>query len=64
MFNPLHSRTNPQLFEKRTFAIKKVSKKIADHIHYERKPSCATTKLTLFAVCRDAWDTKRMLVSP
>ena len=28
-----------------------------DDFHYEGKPSCATTKLTLFAV-KDEWDTK------
>ena len=29
-----------------------------DNFHYERKPSCATTKSTLFAVSKDEWNTK------
>ena len=29
-----------------------------DDFHYKGKPSCATTKLTLFAVSKDEWDTK------
>ena len=27
-------------------------------LHYKAKPSCAITKLTLFAVSKDEWDTK------
>ena len=29
-----------------------------DDSRYEGKPSCATTKSTLFAVSKDEWDTK------
>ena len=29
-----------------------------DDFRYEGKPSCATAKLTLFAVSKDEWDTK------
>ena len=32
--------------------------KNTDNIHYEGKPSCATTKSTPFAVSKDEWDTK------
>ena len=32
--------------------------KSMDDFHYEGKPSCATTKSTLFAVSKDEWDTK------
>ena len=109
MFNPLHSITNQQLFEKHpcnpripkerngtahpsyinyhlksevsitlrcrlcstcyiavqikncsksTSTIKIATMKNTDDFHYEGKPSHATTKLTLFAVSKDEWDTK------
>ena len=29
-----------------------------DDFRYEGKPSCATTKSTLFTVSKDEWDTK------
>ena len=32
--------------------------KNTDNFCYKEKPSCATTKLTLFAVSKDEWDTK------
>ena len=32
--------------------------KNTNEFHYERKPSRATAKLTLFAVSKDEWDTK------
>ena len=32
--------------------------KNTDDFRYKGKPSCATTKLTLFAVSKDEWDTK------
>ena len=32
--------------------------KNTDDFRYERKPSCATTKSTLYAVSKDEWDTK------
>ena len=42
----------------RTSAIKIASMKNTDDFRYEGKPSCATTKSTLFAVSKDEWDTK------
>ena len=41
-----------------TSAIKVATMKNTDDFHYERKPSCTTTKSTLFAVSKDEWDTK------
>ena len=35
-----------------------------DDFRYGGKPSCATTKLTLFTVSKDEWDTKEDMVSP
>ena len=32
--------------------------KNTDDFCYEGKPSCATAKLTVFAVSKDEWDTK------
>ena len=32
--------------------------KNTDDFHYEEMPSCAVTKLTLFAASKDEWDTK------
>ena len=54
MFNLLHSSTNQELFEKHL---------CNQNVHYgrlpyEKKPSCATAKLTLFAVSKVEWDTK------
>ena len=43
---------------KSTSAIKVATMKNTDDFHYEGKPSCATTKSTLFAVSKDEWDTK------
>ena len=43
---------------KSTSAIKKATMKNTDDFCYEEKPSRATTKLTLFAVSKDEWDTK------
>ena len=39
-------------------AIKIATMKNTDDFCYKGKPSCATTKLTLFAVSKDEWDTK------
>ena len=39
-------------------AIKIATLKNTDDFHYEGKPSRATTKLTLFTVSKDEWDTK------
>ena len=43
---------------KSTSAIKVATMINTDDFHYERKPSRATTKLTLFAVSKDEWDIK------
>ena len=43
---------------KSTSAIKIVTMKNLDDFYYEGKPSCATTKSTLFSVSKDEWDTK------
>ena len=43
---------------KSTSAIKIATMKNMDNFCYGGKPSCATTKLTLFAVSKDEWDTK------
>ena len=43
---------------KNTSAIEVATMKHADDFHYEGKPSRVTTKLTLFAVSKDQWDTK------
>ena len=43
---------------KSTSAIKVATKKNMDDFHYERQPSCATTKSSPFTVNKDEWDTK------
>ena len=43
---------------KSTSAIKIATMKNTDDFRYKVKPSCATAKLTLFAVSKDEWDTK------
>ena len=43
---------------KSTSAIKVATMKNTDDFHYERKPSRATAKWTLFVVSKDEWDTK------
>ena len=43
---------------KSTSVIKIATMKNTDNFCYEGKPSCATAKLTLFAVSKDEWDTK------
>ena len=43
---------------KNTSAIKIATMKNTDDFRYEGKPSCATTKSTLFTVSQDEWDTK------
>ena len=55
MFNPLHGSINQELFEKRL---------CKQNSHYEKiratqkKPSCATTKSTIFTISKDEWNTK------
>jgi len=58
MLNPLHSSTDQHNHMKRTSAINVAATKITDNFHYERKPSCATTKSTLFSVSKDEWNIK------
>ena len=57
MFNLLHSSTNQELFKKHLCNQSSYYEN-TDDFHYEGKPSRATTKLTLFAVSKDEWDTK------
>ena len=54
MFNPLHSITNQELFEKHLCNQSSHYEKY----YYEWKPSHTTAKLTPFAVSKDEWDTK------
>ena len=42
---------------KTTSAIKVATIKNTNDFRYKGKPSCTTTKLTLFAVSKDEWDT-------
>ena len=59
MFNPLHSITNQELFEKLCLhTIKITTMKNTDDFRYEGKPSRATAKSTLSTVSKDEWDTK------
>ena len=57
MFNPLHSSTNQELFEKHLCNQNSHYEKYG-RFRYKGKPSRATTKPTLFAVSKDEWDTK------
>ena len=57
MFNPLHSISDQELFEKH-LCNQNSHYENTDDFHYEGKPSRATTKSTLFAVSKDEWDTK------
>ena len=43
---------------KSTSTVKVATMKNMDDFCYEGEPSCATAKLTLFAVSKDEWDTK------
>ena len=63
MFNPLHSSTNQQLFEKHLCNQSSHYEKYR-RFPYEGKPSCATAKSTLFAVSKNEWTQRRTLVSP
>ena len=57
MFNQLHSSTNQELFEIHLYN-QIATMKNTDDFCFEGKPSRTTTKLTLFAVSNDEWDTK------
>ena len=56
----LHCQLCSTHYKSRTSAIKVASMKNTDDFHYERKPSCATSISTLFAVSKDEWDTKEV----
>ena len=56
-FNTLHSSTNQELFEKFLCNQNRHYEKYGN-FHYKGKPSHATTKLTLYTVSKDEWDTK------
>ena len=57
MFNLLHSSTNQELLEE-CLCYQNSHYDNTDDFRYEGKPSRAITKLTLFAVSKDEWDTK------
>jgi len=52
----LHSSTNQELFEK--YLCSSHYEKYEQFLITQRKPSCATTKLMLFTVSKDEWNTK------
>jgi len=58
MFNSLHSSTNQEVFEKHLCNKSSYYEKDWQFLITQRKPSCATTKLTLFTVSKDEWNTK------
>ena len=57
MFNPLHSSTNQELFEKH-LCYQNSHYENTDNFRYEGKPSRPIAKSSLFAVSKDEWDTK------
>ena len=57
MFNPLHSSTNQELFEKHLCNQNSHDEKYND-FHFEGEPSRAHAKSTPFPVSKDEWDTK------
>ena len=58
MFTPLHSSTNQELFEKHVCDQSSHYEKYGRFLVTQRKPSRATTKLMVFAVSKDEWNTK------
>ena len=54
---PLHSSTNQELFEKH-LCNQSINSIFYGQFPLQGKPSHAITKLTLFAVSKDEWDTK------
>jgi len=58
MFNSLHSSTNQEIFEKHLCNKSSHYEKYRQFLITQRKPLCATTKLTLFTVSKDEWNTK------
>ena len=57
MFNPLHSSTNQELFEKH-LCNQNSHYENMDSFCFKGKPSYATAKSTLFTIGKDEWDTK------
>ena len=58
MFDLLHSSTNQEVFEKHLCIKSSHYEKYGRFLVTQRKPSRATTKLTLFTVSKDEWNTK------
>ena len=58
MFDLLHSNTNQEVFEKHLCIKSSHYEKYGRFLITQRKPSRATTKLTLFTVSKDEWNTK------
>jgi len=58
MFDSLHSSTNQEELEKNLCNKSSHYEKYGRFLATQRKPSCATTKLTLFTVSKDEWNTK------
>ena len=58
LFSTCYTAVRIKNCSKSTSAIKVATMKNMDEFRSEEKPSCATTKSTLFAVSKDEWDTK------
>ena len=58
MLDLLHSSTNQEVFEKHICIKNSYYEKYGHFLVSQRKPSCATTKLMLFTVSKDKWNTK------
>jgi len=58
MFDSLHCSTNQEVFEKHVYDKSSYYEKYGQFLIMQRKPSCATTKSTLFTVSKDKWNTK------
>jgi len=58
VFDSLHSSTNQELFEKHLCNKSRHYEKYGRSLVMQRKPSHANTKLTLFTVSKDEWNTK------
>jgi len=58
VFDLLHSSTNQEVFEKHLCNKSSHYEKYGQFLITQRKPSRTTTKLTLFTVSKDGWNTK------
>jgi len=58
MFDSLHSSTNQEVLENHLCSQSSHYEKYGQFLVTQRKPSCATTKLMLFSVSKDEWNTK------